>query len=131
MVPPPFPLNGLPSGAELLDYASSCASPMASLELRVGDVVVETYHGHYSHREYHGDQNLRANVAGLPLNSLIRKPKLLWRPRKGTVLEVQARWWGQGGHDVKVQWKDGGEPEWRLADTEHLSLVKRAPTAKS
>ena len=99
---------------------------MAKLKLEVGDLVKETYRGHYSHRRYHGDKNLEANVLGLfSLRTLLKRPRLFWWPRTGEVIEIQGRWWGQDGYDVKIQWKDDGSSEWRLADGKHLRLVKR------
>ena len=104
---------------------------MASIALSIGVVVAETYEGHYRHREYHGDQNLKAKLLGVPAGTLIRKPRWLWRARKGKIIEVQARWWGQEGYDVKVQWNDGSDPEWYLADTEHLRLIKKGLPKKN
>ena len=101
---------------------------MSKLELEVGDIVAETYQGYYSHKEFHGQNKLEARVMGVPveLPYHLRRPGFLWRARKGEVIEVQARWWNQDGYDVLVRWKNGGEPEWRLADSEHLRLIKRA-----
>ena len=99
---------------------------MSKIELRIGDIVAETYEGHYGHREHHGNHSIKGAWAGIPLKFMIRRPRFLWRPRKGEVIEVQSRWWYQDGYDVKIKWRSGGEPEWRLADTEHLSVVKRA-----
>ena len=104
---------------------------MAKLMLEVGDVVAETYDGFYSHREHHGEQNLKAKVFGFPFTALVRRPKILWRGRRGKVLEVQGRWWGQDGYDVRIQWNNGGEPEWRLADDQHLTLIRKARAKSS
>lgn len=104
---------------------------MSKLDLSVGDIVSETYLGYRSHKEYHGKKNLSSRVAGVPVDAFIPVPKFLWRARKGEVIEVQARWWNQEGHDVKVQWKDGGEPEWHLADSQHLVLIRKARRKES
>ena len=98
---------------------------MSKIELQIGDIVAETYDGHYGHREHHGNHSIKGALAGIQLRLMIRRPRFLFSPRKGEVIEVQSRWWGQDGYDVKIKWRNGGEPEWRLADTEHLTLVKR------
>lgn len=81
---------------------------MAHLELSVGDSVRETKHGRISHRRHH-----EGPAASLPP----------FRPlRKGTVVEVQSRWFMQTGQDVRVKWSDDTY-EWRLADDEHLEKI--------
>lgn len=83
---------------------------MARLELQVGDTVRETKHGRISHRRHHDGP-----AAALPdFRSL----------RKGTVVEVQGRWFFQGGRDVRIKWADGTY-DWRLANDEHLELLRR------
>ena len=87
---------------------------MASLELQVGDVVRETKQGRLSHRRHHDGP-----AAALPS----------FRPlRQGTVVEVQDRWFFQSGMDVRIKWSDETY-DWRLADDEHLQLVKRASSS--
>jgi len=98
---------------------------MTKLELTVGDTVQETYRGHYSHREYHGEVNTKAKIGFFSLKTLIKKPRFIWRPRTGTVVEIQPRWWGQDGCDVRIQWKGQDSSDWRLADTKHLRVIKR------
>ena len=42
---------------------------------------------------------------------------------KGTIVEKQGRWWGQGGHDYKVEWDEecGGGSSWHLS--KHLEKL--------
>lgn len=101
---------------------------MSKLKLEVGDIVAETYRGYYSHKRYHGKDSLELHLFGIPLGLQIKRPKRprwLWRPRVGEVVEVQGRWWMQDGCDVKVRWRNGDPDDWRLADTKHLRVVRR------
>lgn len=86
---------------------------MASLDLKVGDVVRETKHGRLSHRKHHDGV-----TAGIPS----------FKPlRKGVITEVQGRWFFQSGQDVRIKWNDNTF-DWRLADDEHLEIVSRTST---
>ncbi|MCP9815135.1 hypothetical protein KBY76_00445 [Synechococcus sp. GreenBA-s] len=83
---------------------------MASLDLDVGDIVRETKQGRLSHRRHHDGP-----AAALPS----------FRPlRQGTIVEIQGRWFFQGGQDVRIKWSDDTY-DWRLADDEHLQLVRK------
>jgi hypothetical protein len=83
---------------------------MPQLDLKVGDIVRETKQGRLSHRRHHDGV-----VAALPSFQPLRK---------GTVVEIQERWFFQSGQDVRIKWSDGTY-DWRLVDAEHLQLVSK------
>lgn len=92
-------------------HASHFLTPgMPQLDLKVGDMVRETKQGRLSHRRHHD-----GFVAALPSFQPLRK---------GTVVEIQERWFFQSGQDVRIKWSDGTY-DWRLADAEHLQLVSK------
>lgn len=87
---------------------------MARLDLSVGDVVRETKQGRLSHRRHHdGPASIVPSFQRL---------------RQGTVVEVQDRWFFQSGQDVRIKWSDDTY-DWRLADEEHLQLVRKGSTS--
>jgi hypothetical protein len=93
--------------------------------LSVGDRVTLTREGAQAHQRHHDDHvEIIKKVSSNPVIKVATetaKNLAFTFPKsgvKGTVIEVQQRWWWQSGSDYLIQWDNGAGRSWHLS--EHL-----------